>query len=119
MGDYPLFGYGLGEAQGNVGPDIGRKGFYEPLDRFVEFGKGDAHWWRLPLYDSALVSAADGSGKNIYTRDRAKYRRMLRESVRLHAELRRRWPELQRQYRAALPNLVSAESWQQVFEEKA
>ena len=44
----------------------------------VEFGKDDAHWWRLPLYDSALVSAADGSGKNIYTRDRAKFRRMLR-----------------------------------------
>ena len=44
----------------------------------VEFGKGDAHWWRLPVYDSALVSAADGSGKNIYTRDRTKFRRMLR-----------------------------------------
>ncbi|MEW2004985.1 glycosyltransferase [Microbacterium sp. NPDC079208] len=85
----------------------------------VEFGKGDAHWWRVPLYDSALVSAADGSGKNIYTRDRAKYRRMLRDTVRLHAQLRRRWPELQRQYREALPELVSPESWQQVFEEKA
>lgn len=85
----------------------------------VEFGKGDAHWWRLPLYDSALVSAADGSGKNIYTRDRAKFRRMLRETVRLHAELQRRWPELQKQYRQAMPDLVSPRSWEQIFEEKA
>lgn len=85
----------------------------------VEFGKEDAHWWRLPVFDSALVSAADGSGKNIYTRDRRKYRRMLRETIRLHAELRRRWPELQKQYRQALPGLVSPESWQQIFEEKA
>ena len=85
----------------------------------VEFGKGDAHWWRLPHFDSALVSAADGSGKNIYTRDRARFRRMLLDSIRLHRQLRRRWPELQQQYRGALPDLVSDASWQQIFEEKA
>ncbi len=85
----------------------------------VEFGKGDANWWRLPNFDSALVSAADGSGKNIYTRDRAKYRAMLRETVKLHAELRRRWPALQKEYRKALPELVSESSWAKFFEEKA
>ncbi|WP_404475523.1 glycosyltransferase [Microbacterium aerolatum] len=85
----------------------------------VEFGKEDAHWWRVPAFDSALVSAADGSGKNIYTRDRKKYRRMLRDTLRLHAELQRRWPELQRRYRQALPELVSPESWQKIFEEQA
>ncbi|MCS3842120.1 glycosyltransferase [Microbacterium sp. AK031] len=85
----------------------------------VEFGKEDAYWWRVPHFDSALVSAADGSGKNVYTRDRAKYRSMLRETMRLHAELKRRWPELQEQYRHALPELVSPQSWQQIFEEKA
>ena len=85
----------------------------------VEFGKDDAHWWRLPAFDSALVSTADGAGKNIYTRDRKKYRRMLRDTMRLHTELQRRWPELQKQYRAALPDLVSPVSWQQIFEDKA
>ena len=85
----------------------------------VEFGKDDAHWWRVPIFDSTLVSAADGSGKNIYTRDRKKYRRMLRETMQLHAELKRRWPELQKQYREALPDLVSPRSWQQIFEETA
>jgi galactofuranosylgalactofuranosylrhamnosyl-N-acetylglucosaminyl-diphospho-decaprenol beta-1,5/1,6-galactofuranosyltransferase len=73
----------------------------------------------VPLYDSALVSAADGSGKNIYTRDRAKFRALLRESIRLHAELRRRWPALQREYRRAMPDLVSAESWRRIFEERS
>lgn len=81
----------------------------------VEFGKDDAYWWRLPQFDSALVSTADGTGKNIYTRDRAKYRALLSESRALHAQLRRRWPELRQQYRQALPELVSAEAWHESF----
>jgi galactofuranosylgalactofuranosylrhamnosyl-N-acetylglucosaminyl-diphospho-decaprenol beta-1,5/1,6-galactofuranosyltransferase len=85
----------------------------------VEFGKGDAHWWRLPSYDSALVSAADGSGKNIYTRDRALFRKMLVDSVRLHRRLRRQWPKLAARYRAAAPELTSLSAWQRTFEESA
>lgn len=83
----------------------------------VEFGKGDAHWWRLPVYDSALVSAADGSGKNIYSRDRQQFRRMLLESFRLHRRIRREWPRLSAQYRAAAPELTSLPAWQRTFEE--
>ncbi|GAA1467531.1 glycosyltransferase [Microbacterium thalassium] len=82
----------------------------------VEFGKGDANWWRLPLYDSALVSAADGSGKNIYTRDRARFRRGIIDTVTLHWKLKRRWPKLAEQYRAALDDLTSVESWRRIFE---
>lgn len=79
----------------------------------VEFGKGDANWWRLPLYDSALVSAADGSGKNVYTRDRVKFRRMLVDSVVLHWQLKRQWPRLSRRYRRAMPQLTSATAWRE------
>ena len=78
----------------------------------VEFGKGDANWWRVPKFDSALVSAADGSGKNIYTRDRAQFRRMLVDSIVLHSRIKREWPKLQRAYRDALPELTSQEAWQ-------
>lgn len=85
----------------------------------AELSKSDAHWWRVPAFDSALISTADGSGKTVYIHDRAKFRRMLRDSLRLHLQLRRRWPELQKQYRDALPELVSPQSWQQIFEEKA
>ena len=83
----------------------------------VEFGKGDAYWWRIPVYDSALVSAADGSGKNVYTRDRRQFRRMLAESVRLHRRLRREWPKLAARYRAAAPELTSLTAWERTFEE--
>ncbi|WJL95112.1 glycosyltransferase [Microbacterium sp. ET2] len=85
----------------------------------VEFGKGDANWWRVPLYDSALVSAADGSGKNIYTRDRAKFRSMLVASVRLHRQLQREWPRLAREYRAAQAGMTSRESWARIFAERS
>ncbi|MFJ6653198.1 glycosyltransferase [Microbacterium sp. NPDC091313] len=81
----------------------------------VEFGKDDAHWWRVPRFDSALVSAADGSGKNVYTRDRAQYRRMLRDTWRLHRRLQRNWTRLSAEYRDALPDLVSEENWRSTF----
>lgn len=82
----------------------------------VEFGKSDAHWWRLPRYDSALVSTADGSGKNIYTRDRAMFRRMLVDSVRLHRQLQRQWETLSSQYRAASDELTSPTAWRRTFD---
>ena len=85
----------------------------------VEFGKGDAHWWRTSQFDSALVISADGSGKNVYTRDRSQYRRMLIDTFRLHRPLRRNWSRLQAQYGAALTDLVSDESWREMFEEQA
>ena len=82
----------------------------------VEFGKGDANWWRVPRYDSALVSSADGSGKNVYTRNRALFRRMLIESVLLHGRVRKEWPALQRRYQRAMPELTSPKSWKRHLE---
>ncbi len=82
----------------------------------VEFAKGDAHWWRIPQFDSALVSAADGSGKNVYTRDRAQYRRLLRDTVRLHRRLRREWSSLAKKYRAEAEQLSSQAAWKGTFE---
>ena len=82
----------------------------------VEFAKADATWWRLDDYDSAIISAADGSGKNIYRRDRRKFRRMLTDSIRLHRRLHRDWAELSQQYRAALGELTSLDEWQRSFE---
>jgi len=82
----------------------------------VEFGKGDAHWWRLPIYDSALVNSADGSGKNVYTRDRRRFRAMLMDSVRLHHRLQREWPRLAAQYRSASEELTSQAAWNRTFD---
>lgn len=83
----------------------------------VEFAKEDAHWWRLPRYDSALVSTADGSGKNVYTRDRAQYRRLLLDSIRLHRRIRRNWTALSDAYRAELRHMTSEDAWRTTFED--
>ena len=81
----------------------------------VELAKRDGTWFRLPYFDSALVSTADGAGKVRYTRDRKTFRRLLTDSRRLHRELKRRWPELSQQYRAALPEITSPEAWREHF----
>ncbi|MGO2470374.1 MAG: glycosyltransferase [Microbacterium gubbeenense] len=85
----------------------------------VEFGKEDAHWWRVPAFDSALISAADGSGKQIYTRNRGTFRGMLYDSIRLHRKLKKQWPRLAREYREALPELVADNEWVESFEADA
>lgn len=82
----------------------------------VEVSKRDGTWFRTPHFDSALVTTADGSGKNWYTRDRRTFRRMLSESIRLHRQLGRQWDSLARQYREALPGITSAEEWRKTFE---
>lgn len=81
----------------------------------IEVSKRDGTWFRLPKFDSALVSTADGSGKVRYTRDPRTFRRLLRESRRLHRQLKRRWPELSRSYRDALPDMTSAAGWEPLF----
>ena len=89
-----------------------------PADRRrpdVELAKADASWWHLPAYDSALVSTADGSGKNVYVRDKRMFRRMLLDSFRLHRQIAREWPRLSAQYRAAEPEFTSLAAWERTF----
>jgi galactofuranosylgalactofuranosylrhamnosyl-N-acetylglucosaminyl-diphospho-decaprenol beta-1,5/1,6-galactofuranosyltransferase len=72
-------------------------------------------WWRFAGLEAALVSTADGTGASLYKRDRAEFRRLLRESQRLHLELVRRWDELAERYRAALDEVTSEASWEETF----
>ncbi|MDO4258831.1 MAG: glycosyltransferase [Actinomycetaceae bacterium] len=75
----------------------------------------DARWWRLAIFDSALVSNAAGSGVWFYQRDDARFRRDALRSLRLHIELKRKWASLAAQYRAALPQVTSPEAWEKTF----
>ncbi|MFW6187065.1 MAG: glycosyltransferase [Actinomycetota bacterium] len=77
----------------------------------------DARWWRLTRYDSVLVSASDGTGYTWYKRSPREARALMAESLRLHAQLALRWPELSRRYRAALPEITSLEAWEATFRE--
>jgi galactofuranosylgalactofuranosylrhamnosyl-N-acetylglucosaminyl-diphospho-decaprenol beta-1,5/1,6-galactofuranosyltransferase len=75
----------------------------------------DAKWWRLSAYDSALVSNAEGTQVSWYKRDPRTVREMLGDAIGAHVELYRRWPELQRTYRAAVGRITSFEAWEQTF----
>ncbi|KRC60462.1 glycosyl transferase [Agromyces sp. Root81] len=82
----------------------------------VELAKRDATWFRTPGFDSALVTTADGSGKSWFARDRGEFRRMLRQSNRLHRRLGREWATLAKEYREALPEYTSVQEWRKTFE---
>ncbi len=75
----------------------------------------DARWWRLSAYDSAVVSNAEGTQVSWYKRDPQQVRSMLSEAIAVHAELWRRWPELERTYREAAERITSFETWEQTF----
>lgn len=77
----------------------------------------DNKWWNTAQWDSALVTNAEGTGIAWYQRDPARARRMLAESIQHQARIYQEWSSLQRQYKAALPELVSFEAWARTFEE--
>jgi galactofuranosylgalactofuranosylrhamnosyl-N-acetylglucosaminyl-diphospho-decaprenol beta-1,5/1,6-galactofuranosyltransferase len=70
----------------------------------------------LARLDSALVSSADGTSAAWYRRDRALFRSLGWRSAVLHARLRRQWPRLAADYRAAAADLTSPTRWRETFE---
>ncbi len=75
----------------------------------------DAKWYRLARYDSAIVSMNDGASAALYQRDPDHYRELLRKTIAIHAQLRREWPRLAAEYRAALGEITSPEAWDKTF----
>jgi galactofuranosylgalactofuranosylrhamnosyl-N-acetylglucosaminyl-diphospho-decaprenol beta-1,5/1,6-galactofuranosyltransferase len=81
----------------------------------VEIRAIDAKWYRIASYDSAVVSMNDGTSAALYRRDPKKYRELAAQTAALHARLAREWPRLAEQYRAALHDVTSPETWEQTF----
>ena len=75
----------------------------------------DARWFRLCTLDGATVTTADGRGAVYRQRDRAKMFALLRQSLRRQRQLLRRFDEMRRVYREALPVLSSKEKWETVL----
>jgi galactofuranosylgalactofuranosylrhamnosyl-N-acetylglucosaminyl-diphospho-decaprenol beta-1,5/1,6-galactofuranosyltransferase len=75
----------------------------------------DASWFVLARLDSALVSAADGTSASWYRRDRSLFRSLGWRSVIRHARLRRQWPRLAADYRAAAAGFTSPARWRETF----
>jgi galactofuranosylgalactofuranosylrhamnosyl-N-acetylglucosaminyl-diphospho-decaprenol beta-1,5/1,6-galactofuranosyltransferase len=76
----------------------------------------DLRWYVASQFDSALVSAADGTSAAWYQRDPHQFRDLLRRSVALHAKLYREWPRLAEEYQRALPELASPDTWRKTFD---
>ena len=76
----------------------------------------DSQWYRLTRYDSAVVSMPDGSSSALYQRDPEKFQELLKKTVDIHLRLRREWPRLAAEYRAALGEITSPEAWEKTFE---
>ena len=75
----------------------------------------DARWFLLCNVDGVTVTTADGRGVVYRQRDRAKMFALLKESLRRHIALARRYDHLRRVYREALPILSSTQKWETVL----
>jgi len=75
----------------------------------------DAAWFVMAKLDSVLVSTADGTSAAWYKRDPRLFRSLGWRSVIMHRRLKRRWPRLAAEYRAAADEFTSAESWRKTF----
>jgi galactofuranosylgalactofuranosylrhamnosyl-N-acetylglucosaminyl-diphospho-decaprenol beta-1,5/1,6-galactofuranosyltransferase len=76
----------------------------------------DNRWFRVAHYDSVVVSNAEGTGASWYQRDPKKLKSMLTEATRLHLRLFREWDRLAEQYRNAVTEVSSMESWKKTFD---
>ena len=75
----------------------------------------DARWFLLCNVDGVTVTTADGRGVVYRQRDRAKMFALLKESLRRHIALARRYDHMRRVYREALPILSSTQKWETVL----
>jgi galactofuranosylgalactofuranosylrhamnosyl-N-acetylglucosaminyl-diphospho-decaprenol beta-1,5/1,6-galactofuranosyltransferase len=75
----------------------------------------DARWFLLCKVDGVTVTTADGRGVVYRQRDRAKMFELLRQSLRQHLTLARKFNRMRRVYREALPVLSSKQKWETVL----
>ncbi|WP_422743924.1 glycosyltransferase [Mycobacterium sp. WMMD1722] len=75
----------------------------------------DARWFLLCKVDGVTVTTADGRGVVYRQRDRAKMFALLKDSMRQHVRLARKFNRMRRVYRDALPVLSSTQKWETVL----
>ena len=75
----------------------------------------DARWFVLCKVDGVTVTTADGRGVVYRKRDRDKMFKLLRQSIRQHIRLARKFNRLRKTYRGALPVLSSKQKWETVL----
>ncbi|MCT2586694.1 glycosyltransferase [Actinophytocola gossypii] len=81
----------------------------------VNIPANNALWFLLGNLDSATVSNADGSGVAFRRRDPKVFRELATKVAQNWRRLSQEWPKLAEQYKAAMPELTSVESWRKVY----
>ncbi|MGV0362103.1 glycosyltransferase [Corynebacterium minutissimum] len=76
----------------------------------------EARWFTLSRVDSATVSTAGGTGVAFRKRDRDLAKELVSSTRELLKEIEDNFDDLRAEYRAALPELTSRESWRKVFD---
>ncbi len=76
----------------------------------------EARWFTLSRVDSATVSTAGGTGVAFRKRDRELAKELVTSTRELLNEIEDNFDDLRTEYRAALPELTSRESWRKVFD---
>ena len=76
----------------------------------------EARWFTLSRVDSATVSTAGGTGVAFRKRDRDLAKELVQSTRELLKEIEDNFDALRAEYRAALPELTSRESWRKVFD---
>jgi galactofuranosylgalactofuranosylrhamnosyl-N-acetylglucosaminyl-diphospho-decaprenol beta-1,5/1,6-galactofuranosyltransferase len=75
----------------------------------------DSRWVLLCTVDGVTVTTADSRGVVYRQRDRAKMVSLLRESLKRQRKLLRRFDDMRKAYREALPTLSGVQAWEAVF----
>ena len=76
----------------------------------------EARWFTLSRVDSATVSTAGGTGVAFRKRDRDLARDLVEQTRELLSDIEDNFDEMRTEYRKALPELTSPESWRKIFE---
>jgi galactofuranosylgalactofuranosylrhamnosyl-N-acetylglucosaminyl-diphospho-decaprenol beta-1,5/1,6-galactofuranosyltransferase len=83
---------------------------------FAYIPAAEAHWWHVSLFDRAVVADASQSGVRVRRRDVAEAKVVAARLKDVMRRFRTEGPEVQRQFRAALPALTSRETWARLYD---
>jgi galactofuranosylgalactofuranosylrhamnosyl-N-acetylglucosaminyl-diphospho-decaprenol beta-1,5/1,6-galactofuranosyltransferase len=76
---------------------------------------GDARWWHVSLFDTAVVTDMSQEGVRIRRRDRATMLRLARQGIAVLTRMVREGASVRERYRAAAGGLAARESWTRLY----
>ena len=75
----------------------------------------DSFWWTMAAQDSAIYSMPDGTSAAFVKRDPELFKSLSTRALQLHKQILQEWPQLSRQYKAALGEITSPQTWAATF----